>query len=52
MHADQVRRNLVVDEIDRPEVFLNVPVDGLGEALLRPLRRYEPVMQRLMTEDS
>ncbi|WP_281290799.1 hypothetical protein [Micromonospora palomenae] len=42
----------MVDELDRPEVFLDVPVDGLGEALLRPVRRYEPVMQRLMAEDS
>jgi hypothetical protein len=34
VHADQVRRDLVVHELDRPEVFCDMPIDRLGEAVL------------------
>jgi hypothetical protein len=52
MHTDQVRGDLVVDELDLPEVFLDVSVDCVGEGPLRALRWYEPLVHRLMTEDS
>ncbi|MEE3922416.1 hypothetical protein V2I01_41290 [Micromonospora sp. BRA006-A] len=42
MHTDQVRGDLVVDELDGPEVLLDVSVDGVGEGLLRPLRGTNP----------
>jgi hypothetical protein len=52
MHADEVGGDFVVDELNRPRVFLEVSVDRIGERLLGPWCRYIAVMQWLMTQDS
>jgi hypothetical protein len=45
---DEMRGHLVQDELDRPEVRGNVPIDGLGDFLPLSYRRHEPLVLQLV----
>ncbi|GAB3979655.1 hypothetical protein GCM10029978_075610 [Actinoallomurus acanthiterrae] len=48
MDPDEMRGHLVQNELNRPEVRGNVPVDGFGDLFPLSCRRHEPLVPRLM----